>query len=185
MPLEEELLVAIVFLVHCQWPSSGLPMVSQCVPIMKINTGLPLGHHWLLASVRVLPVASKCFCGSRGLPDCSSYANDELWVATGRPLGDNIGQCGSSVVCPVVSQCTGIWFGGGLRFIQCCSSVGCNNSRSFSSGIPVWGIFIFPVTFLQVVTGLPNGITVYTGSTGGIPMAFQCTLDQPVYTGSG
>ena len=35
---------------------------------MKINTGLPLEHHWVLTSASVVPVASQCTCGSSGLP---------------------------------------------------------------------------------------------------------------------
>ena len=58
-----------------QWSSSGFPVVFQCVPIMLINTGSPLGHHWVLASASVVPVASQCTCGSSGLPVCSNYAN--------------------------------------------------------------------------------------------------------------
>ena len=58
-----------------QWSSSGFPVVFQCVPIMQINTGSPLGHHWVLASASVLPMASQCTCGSSGLPVCSNYAN--------------------------------------------------------------------------------------------------------------
>ena len=125
MPLEKELLVASVFPVCFQWSSSGLPVVFQCVPIMQINNGSPLGHHWVLASASVVPVASQCTCGSSGLPVCSNYA-DQHWIATETPLGASISQCGSSgipvylwlqwssiVVCPVVSQCTDrIWFGG-------------------------------------------------------------------------
>ena len=44
------------------------PVVFQCVPIMQINTGSPLEHHWVLASASVVPVASQCTCGSSGLP---------------------------------------------------------------------------------------------------------------------
>ena len=51
-----------------QWSSSGFPVVFQCVPIMQINTGSPLEHHWVLASASVVPVASQCTCGSSGLP---------------------------------------------------------------------------------------------------------------------
>ena len=58
-----------------QWSSSGFPVVFQCVPIMQINTGSPLGHHWVQASASVVPVASQCTCGSSGLPVCSNYAN--------------------------------------------------------------------------------------------------------------
>ena len=58
-----------------QWSSSGFPVVFQCVPIMQINTGSPLGHHWVLASASVVPVASQCTCVSSGLPVCSNYAN--------------------------------------------------------------------------------------------------------------
>ena len=47
-----------------QWLSSGF----QRVPIMQINTGSPPGHHWVLASASVVPVASQCTCGSSGLP---------------------------------------------------------------------------------------------------------------------
>ena len=121
----EELLEASVFPVCFQLSSSGFPVVFQCVPIMQINTGSPLGRHWVLASASVVPVASQCTCGSSGFPVCSNYAN-EHWIATGTPLGVSISQCGSSgisvylwlqwsssVVCPVVSQCTDIiWFGG-------------------------------------------------------------------------
>ena len=48
--------------------ASVLPVVFQCVPIMQINTGSPLEHHWVLASASVVPVASQCTCGSSGLP---------------------------------------------------------------------------------------------------------------------
>ena len=51
-----------------QWSSSGFPVVFQCVPIMLINTGSPLEHHWVLASASVVPVASQCTFGSSGLP---------------------------------------------------------------------------------------------------------------------
>ena len=78
-----------------QWSSSGFPVVFQCVPIMQINTGSPLEHHWVLASASVVPVASQCTCGSSALPVCSNYANYH-WIATGTPLGASIGQCGSS-----------------------------------------------------------------------------------------
>ena len=43
-------------------------VVSQCVPIMQINTGSPLEHHWVLALASVFPMASQCTCGSSGLP---------------------------------------------------------------------------------------------------------------------
>ena len=58
-----------------QWLSSGFPVVFQCVPIMQINTGSPLEHHWVQASASVVPVAFQCTCGSSGLPVCSNYAN--------------------------------------------------------------------------------------------------------------
>ena len=51
-----------------QCASNGFPVVFQCVPIMQINTVLPLEHHWVLASVSVVPAASQCTCGSSGLP---------------------------------------------------------------------------------------------------------------------
>ena len=51
-----------------QWSSSGFPVVFQCDPIMQINTGSPLEHHWVLASASVVPVTSQCTCGSSGLP---------------------------------------------------------------------------------------------------------------------
>ena len=64
----EIILVASVLPVVFQWYSSGFPVVFQCVPIMQINTGSPLEHHWVLASASVVPVASQCTCGSSGLP---------------------------------------------------------------------------------------------------------------------
>ena len=63
----EKLLVASVLSVVFQWFSSGFPVVFQCVPIMQINTGSPLEHHWVLASASMVPVASQCTCGSSGL----------------------------------------------------------------------------------------------------------------------
>ena len=71
----ERILVASVLPVVFQWSSSGFPMVFQCVPIMQINTGSPLGHHWVLASASVVPMAFQCTCVSSGLPVCSNYAN--------------------------------------------------------------------------------------------------------------
>ena len=59
---------ASVLPVVFQWPSNGIPVVFQCAPIMQINTGSPLEHHWMLASASVVPVASQCTCGSSGLP---------------------------------------------------------------------------------------------------------------------
>ena len=42
---------------ECHWRNASvLPVVFQCVPIMQINTGSPLGHHWVLASASVVPV---------------------------------------------------------------------------------------------------------------------------------
>ena len=66
---------ASVLPVVFQWSFSGFPVVFQCVPIMQINTGSPLEHHWVLTSASVVPVASQCTCGSSGLPVCSNYAN--------------------------------------------------------------------------------------------------------------
>ena len=68
MPLEKELFLASLLPVAFQRSSSGFPVVFQCVPIMQINTGWPLEHHWVLASPSVVPVASQCTCGSSGLP---------------------------------------------------------------------------------------------------------------------
>ena len=58
-----------------QCASSGLPVVFQCVPIMQINTGLPLGYHWVLESASVVPLPSQCTRGSSSLPVCSNYVN--------------------------------------------------------------------------------------------------------------
>ena len=68
-------LVASVLPVAFQWSSSGFPVVFQCVPVMQINTRLPLERHWVLASASDVPVASQCTCGSSGLPMCSNYTN--------------------------------------------------------------------------------------------------------------
>ena len=68
-----------------QWHPSVLvaPVVFQCVPIMQINTGSPLEHHWVLASASVVPVASQCTCGSSGLPVRSvqwyPQCTDRIW----------------------------------------------------------------------------------------------------------
>ena len=97
MPLEKELLVASVFPVCFQWSSSGFSVVFRCVPIMQINTGSPLGYHWVLASASVVPVASQCTCGSSGLPI--------MQINTGSPLEHHWVLASASVV-PVASQCT-------------------------------------------------------------------------------
>ena len=65
-----------------RWSSIGFPVVFQCVPIMQINTGSPLGHHWVLASASVVPVASQCTCGST----CQS----QLGVSLGLHLGSKM-----------------------------------------------------------------------------------------------
>ena len=62
-------------IVGSQCISIVLPVVFQCVPIVQINSGLPLGYHWVLASASVVPVASQCTCSCSGLPVCSNYAN--------------------------------------------------------------------------------------------------------------
>ena len=114
------MLVAIVFLVCFQWSSSGLTVVFLCVPIMQINTRLPLEHHWVLASATVVLVASHCTCSSSGLSVCSNYANYH-WIATGRTLIDSISQCGSSIVqwYPSVLTASGLEFSSSGDFPAC------------------------------------------------------------------
>ena len=70
-----------------QWFSSDLPALFQCGQIMQINTGLSLGHHWLIASASVVPLSAECTCCSNGIPVCSNYAN-KRWIVTERPPGD-------------------------------------------------------------------------------------------------
>ena len=99
--------------VGSQCVSNGLPVVFQCAPIMQINTGSPLGHHWVLASASVVPVASQFTCCSSGLPVCSKYANQH-WIATGTPLGASLSQCGSSGI-PMY-----LWLQGSSSVFQLC-----------------------------------------------------------------
>ena len=70
-----------------QWHPSVLvaPVVFQCVPIMQINIGSPLEHHWVLPSASVVPVASQCTCVSSSLPVWSvqwypSALTESVWV---------------------------------------------------------------------------------------------------------
>ena len=112
----EKLLVASVLPVIFQWSSSGFPVVFQCVPIMQINTGLPLERHWVLASASVVPVAFQCTCGSSGLPVCVPI----MQINTGSPLEHHWVLASASVV-PVAFQCT-------------CGS----------SGLPVWSVQWYP-----------------------------------------
>ena len=145
----------------CQCASSGAPMVFQWLssglPIMQINTGSPLGHHWVLESASVVPVASQCTCGSSGLPVCSNYAN-EHWIATGTPLGARISQCGSCGI-PVY-----VWLQWSSRVFQLCkltldhhwNTTGCQHQ-------PVWfqwhsNVLVAPVVFQ---CGLSSGFPVY------------------------
>ena len=83
MPLENELLGAVVFPVFFQWSISGLPMVFQRFLIMEITIGFPLVHHWVLAAASVVEFAPQCTCGSSGHSVCSNNANDGLWITTG------------------------------------------------------------------------------------------------------
>ena len=100
---------------ECHWRNASvLPVVFQCVPIMQINTGTPLG-------------ASISQCGSSGIPVYLWLQwSSSVFQLCKLTLGASISQCGSSgipvylwlqwsssAVCPVVSQCTDrIWFGG-------------------------------------------------------------------------
>ena len=56
----EIILVASVLPVVFQWSSSGFPVVFQCVPIMQINTGSPLGYHWVLPLASMVPIRDLC-----------------------------------------------------------------------------------------------------------------------------
>ena len=97
MPLETELLVA-----------SASPVVFQCVPIIQINTGLRLRHHWVLASGGVVPVASQCVCVSNGFPvfQLCKLTLDCRWKTIGRYHQPVWFQWHPSVlVAPVVFQC--------------------------------------------------------------------------------
>ena len=90
-----------------QWSSSGFPVVFQCVPIMQVNTGSPLGHHWVPVwfqwhpSVLVAPVVFQCV--------------SIMQIDTGSPLEHHWVLASASVV-PVASQCTcgssglSVWF---------------------------------------------------------------------------
>ena len=88
-------------------------------------------------------------------------------------------------------------------FFQCHFGLGCY-CLSPSSGVSVQAAIVrvtlvvfqcgtVSTTFLHWCSSVPfmhspvspGGKPVYTESTSGIPMAFQCTLDQPVHTGSG
>ena len=79
-----------------QWSSSDFPVVFQCVPIMQINTGSPLRHHWVLASASVVPMTSQCTCGS-SVPI--------MQINTWLPL-EHHWVLASARVVPVASQCT-------------------------------------------------------------------------------
>ena len=54
--------------VHWNTTGVGSQCVSSGVPIMQIHTGSPLGHHGVLASASVVPVASQWTCASNGHP---------------------------------------------------------------------------------------------------------------------
>ena len=59
-------------IVGIQCAASGLPVAfqwsSSVFQLCKFKTGSPLGHHWVLPSASVVPVASQCTLGSSGLP---------------------------------------------------------------------------------------------------------------------
>ena len=78
-----------------QWHPSVLvaPVVFQCVPIMQINTGSPLEHHWALASASVVPVVFQCTCGYSGLP---------MWSVQWHPSVPT--ESGLEVIGQVISQ---------------------------------------------------------------------------------
>ena len=104
-----------MFPVCFQWFSSGFPVVFQCVPIRQINTGSPLGHHWVLTSASVVPVASQCI-----LTPAVFQCVPIMQINTGSPLEHHWVLASASVV-PVASQCT-------------CGS----------SDLPVWSVQWYP-----------------------------------------
>ena len=83
---------------------------------MQINTGSPLGHHWVLASTSVVPVASRCTCVA---PVVFQWV-PIMQINTGSPL-EHHWALASASVSPVASQCT-------------CGS----------SGLPVWSVQWYP-----------------------------------------
>ena len=103
----EIILVASVLPVVFQRSSSGFPMVFQCVPIMQINTGSPLGHHWVLASASVVPVASQCTWGSSGLPVWSVQWYHSVLTESGLEGIRSLGQVTSQHATPYVYN----WYG--------------------------------------------------------------------------
>ena len=95
-------------IVGSQCVSSCLPVAFQCVPIIQINTGLRLGHHRVLASGGVVPVASQCVCVSNGCPvfQLCKLTPDRHWKTIGRYHQPVWFQWHPSVlVAPVVFQC--------------------------------------------------------------------------------
>ena len=110
----------IIFGTQCI--SSGLQVAFQWWPIMQINTGSPLEHHWVLPSASVVPVASSVL-----VDPAVFHCVPIMQINTGLPMGHHwllasassgISvyswlQWSSSLVCPIVFQCTDrIWFGG-------------------------------------------------------------------------
>ena len=90
-----------------QWSSSGFIVVFQCVPIMQINTGSPLEHHWVLASASVVPVVSQCTCGSSGLPVRSVQWYPSVLTESGLEVIGSLGQVTSQHATPNVYNCYG------------------------------------------------------------------------------
>ena len=142
-----------------QWASIGLPVVFQCVPTMQINT------------VLVAPVVFQCVTFKQ--------------INTGSPLEHHWVLASASVV-PVASQCNcgsnGLPVWSVQRYPSVLTESGQEVIRSghFPARNPLciqlvwWELFELNWFYL---TCNPK----YTKTT----VAFQCTLDQSVYTGSG
>ena len=139
-------------------------MVFQCVPIMQINTGLPLEDHWAIASASVIPVVSQCteisrleVISSDYFPSCNPLCIQLVWrelFALSRfHLYYNDAHIQGMLSDVEVLTIYMYW-----RAVD--SSVGCN-SKSFSSGIPVWGNFsssvpVYPVSIRWVAQLYPS-----------------------------
>ena len=120
------------------WNTAGERIVgSQCISnvlpvvffqwsssVFQINTGLPLEHHWVLASASVVPVASQCTYGSSGLPVWSVQWYPSVLTESGLEVIRSGHFPACNPLC-FTYMCRGLY--GLSQSLQWCSSVDCKS----------------------------------------------------------
>ena len=131
---------------------------------MQINTGLPLGHHWVLASASVVPVASQGTCGSSAVPVCSVQWYPSVLTKSGSEIIRSAHFPAWNPVCIQLVLVRIVW--AKLISIHLQPHIHKNYiGAHISSDIQVWGSFnkvissgvpVYPASFRRVAQWYPS-----------------------------